>query len=110
MEAKSQIEAQCHWCGTVKVRLADLRCAVDPKDQGAGLCEFACPLCDGLALVPSTQGAIEALANQGARGIAGNAPFEILEHHSGVALSWDDLLDLHLALDRTSIPQAELVR
>jgi len=110
MEATSLIEAQCHWCGAVSLSPGDLRCAVDPKSVGAGLCEFACPICDRLAIVPSTQARIEALSNQGAREITGMAPFEILEPHAGVALSLDDLLDLHLALDHTSIPQAELVR
>lgn len=110
MEAPSHVEAQCRWCGTVTLRTIDLRCAVDPGGEGAGLCEFACPICDRLVFVASTAAGIHALASEGARGITGQAPFEILEPHKGPALSWDELLDLHLALDRTSIPQAELVR
>lgn len=107
MEAQSRIEAQCHWCGAIMLRPEDLRCAVDPRGGGAGLCEFACPICDRLAFVPSTQAGIESLSKEGASGITGKAPFELLESHAGAALSWDDLLDLHLALEVTSIPQAE---
>jgi hypothetical protein len=110
MEAKSVLEAQCRWCGTVTLRPADLRCAVGPRSGTAGLCEFACPICDRLALLASTPAGIEALSNKGARLITGRAPFEILEPHKGFALSWDELLDLHLALGRTSVPQTELVR
>ena len=35
-------------------------------------------------------------------------PFELLEAHAGPALSWDDLLDFKLALDRSPWPQVEL--
>jgi len=108
MEAQSQIEAHCHWCGAITLRPDDLRCAVDPKGDGAGLCEFACPICDRLAFVPSSQAAIESLSKGGAHGIVGEVPFELLETHGGAALSWDDLLDMHLALAATSFPHAEL--
>ena len=109
MEAQSQIEVQCHWCGAIMLRPGDLRCAVDPRGEGRGLCEFACPIVYRLAFVPSPEAGIESLSKEGARGISGKAPFELLESHVGAALSWDDLLDMHLALEITSIPQAELV-
>jgi hypothetical protein len=32
----------------------------------------------------------------------GSVPFELLESHSGPPLSWDDVLDFKLALERYS--------
>jgi hypothetical protein len=53
--------------------------------------------------------AADALLDQGAHPFAGAAPFELLETHRGVHLSWDDFLDFHLAISATPFPQEEVV-
>jgi hypothetical protein len=51
---------------------------------------------------------MEALFEGGATHPSGAVPFELLEAHAGPALSWDDLLDFTLALERSPWPQLEL--
>jgi hypothetical protein len=41
--------------------------------------------------------------------LTGAVPRELLESHDGPPLSWDDVLDLRLAVSRTCCPQEELV-
>lgn len=104
-----QIQAECQWCGTVAVGPADLRCAVEPGGQASGLCEFACPYCSRLLVVATTATKAETLLREGARIADGLVPFEVLEAHVGSPVTWDDYLDLRLALEGTDTPQAELI-
>lgn len=104
----AQVETRCPWCGEVRLPVDDMRCAVGPARPDDGLCEFDCPTCGRLLLrrVRGDQGGL--LLEAGAARLSGSVPFELLEARDGAALTWDDLLDLHLELEATSYPQAEL--
>lgn len=107
MEARAELQAECPWCGEVSLEPTDLHCRIEPAGE-RGLCEFRCPICTRLVLLPATAKNAGALLEAGATSISGLVPFEVTEPHLGPPLSWDDLLDLHLALARTDRPQEEL--
>lgn len=52
---------------------------------------------------------VEAARRVGVSELVGTIPWELLEPHAGPPLSWDDLLDLQLAVSRTGCPQEELL-
>lgn len=79
---------------------------VSEADEAA-LCKFACPTCDRILLLPVPPIEISSLLLLGARR-AKSLPFELLEEHSGPAVSWDELPDLHFELQTQSFPQQEL--
>ncbi|MGH2674819.1 MAG: hypothetical protein ACRDH1_05335 [Actinomycetota bacterium] len=102
------IEAECPWCGQVQVEVADLRCEVEAHGTTEGLCEFACPVCTRLVLAPVPRAGVKTLRRLGAGPVRGAVPFELLERHPEAPLSWDDILDAHVALGRGCCPQDEL--
>jgi hypothetical protein len=110
MEGSQRIDAECPWCGPVQVQVADLRCEVAPHGPTGGLCEFICPMCSRLVLAPVPAAAVDTLRRLGAGPVPGAVPFELLERRPRAPLSWDDLLDAHIALERTCCPQDELAR
>lgn len=102
------IRTRCGFCGEVTVPAGSLRCELDPAGPEA-VCEFSCPICSRLILVGT--GALEALAllAAGARGMPGRAALEVAEPHTGSPVTWDEVLDVHLALARNDFPQQELL-
>lgn len=91
------VSAECPACGEVLLTLSELSCAIQ-RERNEALCQFACPLCK----LPVTQELlpmdVAMLRAMGANDFNGNVPFELLEHHSGPPLSFDDLLDFHEAI------------
>jgi hypothetical protein len=57
-----------------------------------------------MVLVPAGPVAVETMREGGAGHMSGCVPFELLEPHTGPPLSWDDVLDFRLALDRRTDP------
>jgi hypothetical protein len=55
------------------------------------------------------QAVADVLLLEGARPFAGPAPFELLEVHPGVPVSYDDLLEFHLAISAAPFPQEEVM-
>ncbi len=108
MEDRTHLEAECRWCGTVHVATEDFRCAFKPGAPH-GLCEFSCPLCSRPLWRGLPASAIKTLLLLGAGPIEGRIPYELLEDRSGRSLSWDEILDVHDALEQTCCPQDELV-
>ena len=84
-----------------------LVCGVSEPEETA-LCEFPCPGCERSLLLPIAPAEIPTLVLLGAR-TERSLPFELLEAHSGPAVSWDEVLDLHFELERHAFPQQELV-
>jgi hypothetical protein len=108
MEGSHPTEAECPWCGLVQVEVPDLRCEVAPHGTTEGLCEFTCPVCSRLVLAPVSAAGVDTLRRLGAARVPGAVPFELLEPHPEAPLSWDDVLDAHVALERGCCPQDEL--
>ena len=108
MEQRGFVQAECPKCGTVIAEASVLACGVSDADE-AGLCEFPCPTCDHWLLIPISPLEINSLLLLGAQKTR-SLPFELLEDHSGPPVSWDEVLDLHVTLEREAFPQQELVR
>jgi hypothetical protein len=83
------------------VPAGEFRCEIEAAG-GKGLCEMRCPVCSTVVLVPAAATAVETLRRAGAGPMSGSVPFELLEAHIGPPLSWDDVLDFSLALERWS--------
>jgi hypothetical protein len=110
MRERIQVRAACPTCGPVLVDGELLRCEMEPAapKPSRGLCELICPGCSRALLFPTAAAVLKALFEGGVQHSSGAVPFELLEAHTGPALSWDDLLDFKLALDASSWPQLEL--
>ena len=106
MSERGLVQARCPTCGEVVAEASALMCGVSEPDEAA-LCEFPCPYCQRALLIPVPPIEIASLLLLGAQE-AESLPFELLEAHSGPAVSWDELLDLHLELEARSFPQDEL--
>jgi predicted RNA-binding Zn-ribbon protein involved in translation (DUF1610 family) len=102
------VQADCPTCGEVVAPASTLVCGVSGADENA-LCEFSCPRCDRALLHSLSSIEVNTLLLLGARH-GTSLPFEILEAHSGPAISWDDILDLHFELVYQSFPQRGLVQ
>jgi hypothetical protein len=107
MQEEMNVRLQCRKCGPLLVPAAELRCGLEPVGE-RGICELRCPICHRIILIPAIASVVEALFRGGASHITGAVPFELLERHTGPALSWDELLDFKLALGSTPWPQCEV--
>jgi predicted RNA-binding Zn-ribbon protein involved in translation (DUF1610 family) len=110
VKTSAVVQASCPSCGPVEVSARAFSCGVDLRGTRRGLCQFTCPTCARLVFLGTAPVAADVLLDQGAHPFAGAAPFELLEVHRGEPLSWDDLLDFHLAVSATPSPQEEVVR
>ena len=108
MRRQIDVRARCPRCGPLIIPGELFGCAVDPGRPSRGLCQLECPGCSQTILFPTAEVAIQVLFKAGAQRLAGLVPFELLEEHSGPAISWSDLLDFQLALSRSPWPQTEL--
>lgn len=107
MKGRGLVQADCPTCGEVLARASALVCGMSEAEEMA-LCEFSCPGCDRVLLLPLAPTEVPTLVLLGARK-GRSLPFELLEAHSGPAVSWDEILDLHFELARRKFPQRELV-
>jgi hypothetical protein len=107
MTGRRLVQADCPSCGDMLAPASALTCGVSEAEETA-LCEFPCPGCDRVLLFPLAPTEIATLVLLGARK-ARSLPFELLEAHSGPAVCWDEILDLHFELERQPFPQRELV-
>lgn len=108
MNEDAEIRVECPWCGSLVLPPGAVRCSPG-RGGNLGLCEFTCPICFRLVLMPTAESGMEAVRRVGVSELAGTIPWELLEPHAGPPLSWDELLDLHLAVSRTCCPQEELL-
>lgn len=106
----STIRAQCPQCGTVAlVPLTALTITVAPRPGGLGRCVFVCRACGGEGWWPVDQRQAEVLRRQGTR-LSPRAQaqqdhparwaWREARRPQGPPLTHDDLLDLHLLLQR----------
>lgn len=107
MKNRGLVQADCPTCGEVIAPASELVCGVSEAEVTA-LCEFPCPGCDRVLLIPLAPTEVPTLVLLGARK-GRSLPFELLEVHSGPTVSWDEVLELHFELEHQSFPQEELV-
>jgi hypothetical protein len=93
----TRFEATCAWCGRVPIVAEELGVFVGAVDRDA-LFEFRCPECERVNVRGLPRDDVATLLSVGIEPSTGPAPFELLEHHDGPAIDWDDIIDLHQAL------------
>ena len=92
------IKASCPTCGEVELTSADIAlmvCSYAPLSYYA----FHCPSCLDEVRKPADDHVISLLMSGGVEATVWEVPEEALEAHTGPAISYDDLLDLVLALE-----------
>ena len=94
------IKATCPTCGEVELTADDLTlmvCNQAPLSYYA----FRCPRCVEEVRKPADDHIISLLVSGGVRATNWAVPAEALEAHSGPAISYDELLDFALTMERT---------
>ncbi|ABK52974.1 hypothetical protein Acel_1202 [Acidothermus cellulolyticus 11B] len=94
------IKATCPTCGEVELTPADLSLMVC-NQAVLSYYSFRCPRCIEEVRKPADDHIISLLVSGGVRPIHWSVPAEALEPHRGPALSYDELLDFALALERS---------
>ena len=92
------IKASCPTCGEVELTSADITlmvCSHAPLSYYA----FHCPTCLDEVRKPADDHVISLLMSGGVKATVWEIPEEALEPKTGPAISYDDLLDLVLALN-----------
>jgi hypothetical protein len=93
------IRAQCPTCGDVRLSAGDLTVRVC-SDDDSGSYRFRCTGCGAPVAKPASSHIVELLVSSGVRLEMWRRPAELFEYHSGPALTPDDLLDFHVALEQ----------
>lgn len=107
----TRIRASCPSCGEVDLRPADLTLTI-VRDADGRVCDgsayrFRCPTCTHVVAKPADARIADLLRTGGVKAQEAEDPFELLssllprhpeDPPAGPALSYDDLLDLHLLL------------
>lgn len=94
------VKATCFDCGTVDLTVADINLTV-PTDPKLSSYTFTCPQC---AAVVTRNADAKVRALLGTAGVVVlRPPAEATEPHTGRPISYDDLIDLALALQRTDL-------
>jgi hypothetical protein len=96
--AVTTIKASCPTCGEVELTSADITlmvCSHAPLSYYS----FFCPTCMDEVRKPADDHVISLLMSGGVEATVWEVPEEALEVKPGPALTYDDLLDLVLALD-----------
>ena len=96
----TRIEARCVWCGLVTFDASRLKLHVGGHPEA--LAEFRCPDCARVNVRAVAGDDVRALLGAGIKPSFGPAPFELLEEHAGPPIAWDELIDFHEALARSS--------
>ncbi len=102
------VEVSCPGCGPIVVGVSAMTCGISDAD-GAALCQLECPECRHLLHRPIDPNLVAALLLFGARRAGRPLPFELAEPHRGAAVTWDEVLDLHIELERDCCPHERLL-
>lgn len=100
MSRTAVCEVQCTRCGSMRVGAREVSCAVN--DHGEALCSATCPACHQPILIRTSRRVAEMVLWFGGAADP-RAPMELLEAHVGPPVSWDEVLDLHLALEGAQV-------
>ncbi len=92
------IKADCHTCGAVRLRVADLTVRVCSDDDRSEY-RFRCPRCERAVVHDATSAICALLVSVGVEEEVWSLPAELREQHHGPGFTPDDVLDFHLLLD-----------
>jgi len=96
----TRIRASCADCGDVELRVDDVHVRVC-ADDNAGSYVFRCPRCDMAVVKNAEPRVVDLLLASGVTMTTWTLPAELDERHRDLpALTHDDLLDFHAALDQ----------
>jgi hypothetical protein len=98
--AVTTIKASCPACGEVELTSPDVTLMVC-NQASLSYYTFGCPTCRDEVRKPADDHVVSLLMSGGVRAVVWEVPSEVLETHTGPALSYDDLLDFALALGDT---------
>jgi len=94
------VRATCPRCGDVEMAPYHLQLRVCSKSE-ASTYLFTCPRCEEITIKPASDDRIVTLLTSvGVPTVHWDLPAELDESHDGPALTIDDLIDLHFALER----------
>jgi len=92
------IRATCPTCGDVELSSDDMQVLVCNTDKSAAYA-FRCPICRLMITKPTDHRVVEVLVSSGVALRTWELPAEILEVHTGPAITWDDILEFHFLLN-----------
>ena len=95
------VRASCPECGDIEMGTSDLELRLCSAPQ-ASIYLFTCPRCEEIVVKPaSDERIVTLLSSVGVPTVHWDLPAELDEPHEGPEFTVDDLLDLHLMLERT---------
>lgn len=93
------IRATCPICGDVELKPSQLRLMVCNRAEFSTY-TFDCPTCNDEVKKPADEEVIALLLSGGVVAKAWRIPAEAFEAHAGPPINHDDLLELHLELEK----------
>ena len=96
------IKTSCPVCGDVELKPAQMRLVVCSRSDWSYYA-FACTTCRDEIRKPADEEIVALLVSGGVVAERWVIPAEALEEHDGVAITYDDVLDFALGLDRVDL-------
>ena len=96
------IKTSCPVCGDVELTPAQMRLVVCTRSEWS-FYSFACATCQDEIKKPADTEVVTLLVSGGVVAEHWVIPAEALEEHTGSAITYDDVLDFALGLDRVSL-------
>ena len=93
------IRASCPTCGDVELTSRDVAVRVCAADN-QGSYAFRCPACTLAVSKPADPKIVDLLVSSGVRLSVWQLPAELFEVHEGAAITYDDLLEFHYAIQK----------
>jgi uncharacterized Zn finger protein len=102
------IKTSCPVCGDVELTPAQMRLVVCSKSDWS-FYSFNCGTCRDEIRKPADNEVVSLLVSGGVRAERWDIPAEALEEHDGGAITYDDVLDFALGLDRVDLLAAMII-
>jgi uncharacterized Zn finger protein len=106
--AMTTIKTSCPVCGDVELTPEQMRLVVCSKSDWSYY-SFNCGTCRDEVRKPADDEVVSLLVSGGVRAERWVIPAEALEDHAGTAITYDDVLDFALGLDRVDLLAAMIV-
>ena len=102
------IKASCPMCGDVELTPEQMRLVVCNRSEWSYYA-FQCPNCADEVRKPADSEIVSLLKSGGVTSTAWHIPAEAMEEHSGATISYDEILDFALWLDRHDYVPTSLI-